>query len=450
MAKTFSMSLKKSVAIVIAQNIFSFIIGFSNSVFSARILGPEGKGIFAIYTSSIELFALLLGIGVPHALLYFAAKDTFSRAQVFNTALLFLFGCTGVFMFIVLESFELGVSEFFLPKPYHDATYQFTLVGYFFCLSGWYLFTSILNGHKLFIESNLISIISIGVTFILYALAFYNYTTHNVPIKVTTFYWFQLITSAALLGLCFYFYNQKIARPEKKASLFLSGSQSNAILRYGLLYFVSNLMIFLNSKIDYWFVNYFVGAEELGLYVLASNVGLLIILLPNAIGLVLSSYRAGSHDEELHRQTAKICRISFSGALLLSVVLWGFGTVIIRILYGSDFERAAPVLNVLLIGIIPYCVFTVLRGYFAGARNLKLLIFSTLTGLFLTLTLDLLLIKPFGIMGAAIASVTAYTFSTIYLLRSFCIQNDMRFWDMLFIRRQDVYEVIASVRSFSR
>lgn len=445
------MSLKKSVAAAIAQNVFSFLAGFANSVLSTRVLGPEGKGVFAIYTSSVELFALLLGIGVPHALLYFTARDTFGRAQVFNTALLFLFSCTGIFVFIVFGSFKLGVSDFFLPLPFNDGINQFTLIGYFFLLSGWYLFVSILNGHRLFVHSNIISVVSIGVTFLMYAFAFYQHTVNQVSYNVTAFYWFQFISAAIVLLLCFYFYFRKVAAPEAAIdSPFLSVSQTRSVLNYGFLYFISNLMIFFNSKIDYWFVNYLVGPEELGIYVLASNVGLLMILLPNAIGLVLSAYRAGSETEKVDYQTAKICRLSFSGSLLLSVVLWLFGGPIIRLLYGSDFDRAVPVLSVLLIGIVPYCVFTVLRGYFAGAGKLNLLIQATLAGLLLTLVLDLILIKPFGIIGAAIASVTAYLCSTIYLLRSFCIKNKMSLEQLLFINRQDIREMWIMVRSFSK
>lgn len=443
------MSLKRSVAAVIAQNVFSFLVGFANSVLSTRVLGPEGKGVFAIYTSSVELFALLLGIGVPHALLYYAAKDVFSRKQVFNTALLFLFMGTGLFLLIVKGSFGLGVSEFFLPEPFNGSTYQFTLVGYFFCLSGWYLFVSILNGHKLFVESNIVSIVSIGLTFVMYAVAFYQFTADNAFYDVTTFYWFQLASAAGVLLLCFYYYYRKIARAESITSSFLSIPQTRSVLGYGFLYFISNLMIFFNAKIDYWFVNYLAGPEELGIYVLASNVGLLMILLPNAIGLVLSSYQAGS-ENGVSEQTARICRISFSGGLIFSIVLWVFGGMIIRFLYGSDFERAAPVLNVLLVGVVPYCVFTVLRGYFAGAGNLKVLIMATLFGLILTLTLDLLLIKPFGIMGAAVASMLAYLASTAYLLRSFCKQSGMPVSRLLFVTRQDVRDVVQTIYSRSR
>jgi len=444
------MSLNKSVVAVILQNAFTFLAGFVNSVILTRILGPEGRGVFAIYSTSAELFALFLGIGVPQALLYFAARDVFDRAKVFYTTLLFLVINTAIFALIVTGSFEIGLGAFLLPGPFDGGVYQFTLIAYFFCLMGWYLFVSILNGHKLFVETNLISVTSIGIALLLYGLAFYNYTISRTAINVTTFYTAQLISASVVLLLCIFVYRRRILKRSLVGSPFLSFPQTKSVLNYGFLYFISNLMIFFCTKIDYWFVSYLAGPQELGIYVLASNVGLLILLLPNAVGLVLSAYRAATDTAVIDQQTAKICRLSFSGSLLLSVMLWLMGDIIIRFLYGSDFDRAAPVLGILLIGVVPYCVFTVLRGYFAGAGKLNYLIRASGAGLFLMLILDLLLIVPFGIMGAAVASVAAYICSTVLLISMFCQQANFAWTKMLFVTKRDLDEIWHSVRLFLR
>jgi len=444
------MSLKKSVTAVILQNAFTFLAGFVNSVLSTRILGPEGKGVFAIYSSSAELFALFLGIGVPQALLFFSARDTFNRSQVFYTALLFLVANTAIFWLILMLSFEAGLGGFFLPHPFDGDIYQFTLIAYFSCLLGWYLFGSLLNGHKLFVETNLISVVNIGFTLLLYGAAFYLYTVNRAVVDASAFYWIQLISAILVLCLSIWVYWRKVLKSGAVGALFLSLSHTSSVLSYGLLYFVSNLMIFFSTKIDYWFVNYLVGPQDLGIYVLASNFGLLIILLPNAIGLVLSAYRASTDTVLVNHQTAMICRLSFSGSLLLSIVLWFFGDNLIHYLYGADFDRAAPVLSVLLIGIVPYCVFTVLRGYFAGAGKLNYLIKSSAIGLFLMLLLDLLLIAPFGIMGAAIASIVAYVCSAAMLIHTFCSQNNFAWNQLLFITRRDMNEIWNSVRLLSK
>jgi O-antigen/teichoic acid export membrane protein len=223
----FSMSLKKSVIAVILQNLIGFVVGLGNSVLSTRVLGPEGKGIFAIYTSSVELFALILGFGIPSALLYFAAKDEFSKKRLFVTSILFLMLVSVLFWLIVKSSFAFGFDDFFLPAPFNGSWFIFTLVGYFFCLSGWHLLVAILNGHRLFVQTNLVSIVSISLTFIFYGILYYLINIAGRTFDVTVFYWIQLLVAALVLILCLLFYFRKVATPEPQGFAILNTAQSH-------------------------------------------------------------------------------------------------------------------------------------------------------------------------------------------------------------------------------
>jgi O-antigen/teichoic acid export membrane protein len=203
-------------------------------------------------------------------------------------------------------------------------------------------------------------------------------------------------------------------------------------------------MIFLNAKLDYWFVNYLVGKRELGIYVLASNVGLLLILLPNALGLVLSSYQAAK-ENGVAQKTAKICRITFSVSMLAAIFLVLFGRKIIIMLYGVAFEPAAAILSILIIGIIPYCLFTVFRGYYAGAGKLLIIVKATGAGLLATLALDLILIPQYGITGAAVASAISYLISAIWLINDFCKRENIPISNVLFVNKNDFSELRRTI-----
>ena len=439
------MSFKKIIAASFGLNIFTFVAGFANSVISTRMLGPEGRGQLAIYTSAVELFALVLGLGLPQALVYFSAKDVNNRSKLLNSALLFLVLSTIVFLILLKISFLLGLSHLLLPAPYDNGVFQFTISAYFLCLSGWYIMVSILNGHKLFMQTSFIGFISLSGTLLIYFLLFLYTKNFPADFKVNTFYWAQLVVAVMVLAACFLYYQKLVSKNEKFSLAILSTSELSSLLKYGIVYYFSNLMLFISTKLDYWFVDFFEGPKELGIYVLASNVGLLILLLPNSIGLMVSSFKAGSDRQDMEAQTAKLCRVTFFVSLMIGLFLWLFGKHFIVLVYGDAFARSAAALNILLIGVIPLCVFTVLRGYYAGAGKLPVILKATGIGFVLTIFLDVVLIKPYGIIGASVASAIAYSMSTFYLVYSF--DQPDKWQSLLMIRKDDLAEFAASFKA---
>jgi len=434
------MTFKKSIFATLGLTIYSFIIGFFNSIISTRLLGAEGKGIFAIYTSSIELMALVLGLGIPQALIFFASKNTISRERLLYSCFLYMAVATLLFWGLVRGSAWFGFQSFFLPEPFTSSIYEIVIALNFLCLLGWYLFVSIINGHKFFLQTNFISFLNISLTFIVYLILFsLTYYLLDIQLKANTFYFIQLGGAAFTLLLSVYFHIKLIGGAKKPA--IVSASEGSAIIKYGLVYFLSNFLLFANTKMDYWFINYFSGSYELGIYVLSSNVGLLMLLLPNAIGLVLSAFKAKSELDDIESRTAFLCRITFLLTFSVACFLWIFGETIIVLLYGEEFRESAIPLKIILLGVIPFSVFTILKNYFAGADNLKAFLMASFAGFILTFTLDVLLIKPYGIMGASVATCASYILSSIYLIFVFSKRTSISMKNILLFNRNDFHIV---------
>ncbi|MBL7877468.1 MAG: oligosaccharide flippase family protein [Cyclobacteriaceae bacterium] len=430
------MSFQKSVASTVGLNIYTFLVGFVNSILAARMLGAEGRGIFSIYTSSVELLSMLLGLGVPHALLYFAAKDRFDRSRLFTTTLFFLLVTTLIFCIVVSISIKNGFGDFFLPHPFQDASGQWMIGVYFLGLMGWYLLVSILNGHRFFVQTNFISLINISGMLIVYAILFILLPN---PVSPFVFFFVQMSMSVVTLGLCFYF-NKRLVE-NKGTHQLLDKESILTIVKYGLLMYACNLMLFVSLKLDYWFINYFAGATALGVYTLAANVGLMMLLLPNSIGLVLTAFKANETVGRVDEWTAFLCRLSFTISLLAAIALYLMGDPVIQFLYGDDFEGAFRLLCILLPGIVPYCVFTVLKNYFAGAGRLNDLLFVSILGIAVTVVLDCLLIPTHGAVGAAFASICAYLTSTLVACWRFQVRTGISLF-LLFVLSGDDIRII--------
>ncbi len=429
------MSFKKSIFATLGLNVYSVIIGFLNSIMSTRILGAEGKGIFAIYSSSIELFALILGFGLPHALIFFAAKDSIARNKLFNTSLAYIVFATILFFAAVSVSESQGFQSFFLPAPYTSNLFKITLVLNFLCLLGWYLVVSIINGHKYFQQTNFISFVSITVTSLLYIILFIQVYNGQANFKSDSFYFIQLGVAALTLGMTIYYHIKLVGRPGRAD--FVSVQEGKILVKYGLVYYLSNFLLFANTKMDYWFINYISGSYELGIYSLSSNVALLIFLMPNAFGLVLSAFKSKSDLVDLEGRTAFLCRFTVLVTFLFSCFLWLFSEPLLVILYGEEFRASALPLRIILIGVIPFTVFTLLKNYFAGANNLKAFLAAALLGFVVTLVLDILLIRPYGIIGASVATAISYSLSAAYLIYVFSKRTHITLIDILVFNRSD-------------
>ncbi len=427
------MSFRKSIITTLGLNIYTFIIGFFNSIISTRILGAEGKGLFAIYTSSIELFALVIGLGVPQALIFFAAKDEISRSRLFYSSFLYITISSVLFLLIVACSSWFGFQSFFLPEPFTSNIYVIMIAVNFFGLLGWYFFISILNGHKFFPQTNLVSFLTISLTFLFY-IGLLLIPSKEGEYRANTFYVIQVAVSLFTLGITLYFHKKLLGRVTPEL---VSGNEAGSVIRYGIVYYVSGFLLFGNSKMDYWFVNYFHGPHDLGIYVLGSNIALLMLLFPNAAGLVLSAFKAKSDVEDMESRTAFLCRLTTFITVAASIFLWFLGEFLIVLVYGEEFRESAFVLRILLLGVIPFSVFTLLKNYFAGANDLRSFLIASAIGFALTLVLDVALIKPFGIMCAAVATVVAYLSSAFYLIFVFSKKTGIPILNVLLFNRHD-------------
>lgn len=427
------MSFRKSIITTLGLNIYTFIIGFFNSIISTRILGAEGKGIFAIYTSSIELFVLILGLGIPQALVFFAAKDEITRSRLYYSAFVYITLSSIVFLLIVSLSSWFGFESFFLPGEFTSSIYVAMITVNFFALLGWHFYISILNGHKFFPQTNLVSFLTISVTFVIYV-GLLVFPSSQGEYKANMFYAIQLVAALFTLGITLYFHRKLVGKVTPEL---VSGSETSAVIKYGAVYYISSFLLFANSKMDYWFVNYFHGAHDLGIYVLSSNVALLMLLFPNAAGLVLLAFKAKSDVDDIESRTAFLCRLTTLITIIATIALYVVGEFLIVLVYGEEFRESAFVLRIILLGVIPFSVFTLLKNYFAGANDLRSFLIASGIGFVLTLILDVALIKPFGIVGAAVATAFAYFSSAFYLIVVFSKKTGIPILNVVLFNRHD-------------
>jgi O-antigen/teichoic acid export membrane protein len=165
---------------------------------------------------------------------------------------------------------------------------------------------------------------------------------------------------------------------------------------------------------DLWFVDYYHGKSDTGVYSLAVTLAQLVWILPNAIASVLYSYMASSSQEDALLYLNKYVRISFYASLLISVTAFVFFYFTVPLIYGQGFVKSTIMIGILLLGIVPFSIPILAGSLFAGIHKVKYNFFASSIGFVVCLILDIVLIPRYGALGACYATVLSYLSNTIY------------------------------------
>ena len=419
-----------------------FLFGLFNAVLSAQVLGTEGKGQLAIYLLAIDMGIALLILGLGQALQYYGSREEFHPSKTLNTALVYSVGCAVLFGVLVQALFWLGQGSRVLPQPFDSPLFRGLITVHFLHQFFGHLIIGLINSHKLFVQTSKIQVASVTLSLAMYVGLFFVHRTGTHEVFANSFY-FALATMAIIrIGMAVFVYFKYVHRGKPYRSELLDFTRMKTLVLFGVFPWMSHFMIRGVLKADFWFVQHFEGLDSLGLYSVASNLGETLYLLPNTLGLVLLSFVADpeTRDRSTER-TAMIARLFFLtmivGAVAFSPVSsWFFGFA-----FGPDFRASGPIFNLLLWGIVPFSLATVLMGFLTGANQVRHILVAASAGLIVTLVLDLLLVPRFGMAGAAGARGVALNVMTWYLVIRFQRTTGIKYRDFLFPKAADLGEI---------
>jgi O-antigen/teichoic acid export membrane protein len=175
---------------------------------------------------------------------------------------------------------------------------------------------------------------------------------------------------------------------------------------YGLKFHISILAGAIIIRADLLVVNHFRGAAEAGVYSVASQFALLLMLLPGVIATLLFPRVTSEQDARgettclVSRYTTLIMFVCCLAAVPLSLLLpW---------IYGQAFADATRLLLILLPGVYLIGLESVLVQHFNALGLPRAIPLYWLATLVLNLILVFALVPRFGAQGAAIASTISY------------------------------------------
>ncbi len=412
-------TVSKNITQTFIVQIPNYVLGVIAGIFLTRHLGPEGKGVYTLLLTNVQLFVMFLGLNLPGSIQYFMANKKIDPAGLKGMSLLLLLiGAVIVFVTLFLIP---GGGEAFLTKDYDTFYFRCYIFISFIITNLNALLTGFLQGNHQFKSVNRLSVINGTLNFILFTSLYYasHYNLIDADLgHVLILTVFVLLVNTAVLLIAF----RKFVKVEW--GFHFSSENLAPLLKFLIPAYISVLVNFFNYRLTILMVNYFEGAESLGYFSLALNLAQMMLMVTLAINTVLFPHFASKADWESalkdFRFALKVNIALMFAATVTLVLLAGF---LIPIFYGEIFIPSVNAVKILAVGTF-FSSQTQVFGHFLGARNMNWV--NTIVygvALLVLSVMGLLLIPIYGIEGASLASGVSY----FVMFTIFCIFVKVKF-----------------------
>lgn len=215
-----------------------------------------------------------------------------------------------------------------------------------------------------------------------------------------------------------------------------------ASIRFGLKAWIGGAASLANGRLDQLLMTRLVTARELGLYAVAVNtVGFSMMIAGSSANAIFPRTAGGDYS-----LPARATRTSITIVAMLSGGVAIVATPLVKLLYGSAFMGAAPMIWILLVAGVPLTGALVLSAGFTGSGRPAFSAVSELIALSVTIPGLLLALPLLAGVGAALVSLLAYSLSFGFLVLKATRHFETSVWDFLIIQRGDISSLRSAVR----
>lgn len=385
-----------------------FIFGVAIGVFSTRILGDEGKGIFSLFQANTQLFVLIFSLGIQTGIVYFiSSKKITAKIVAGMSSALFFTGCVLLISLLLFLKW-IGYAHYILPKGYTSYFYIIIL----FIMFAITFINSIISGffqaHSKFILLNWISIISVALNLVIFVVLYSIISNETLSV----FRRFDYVLYATLISLLInfillsYFFIRRI--PIQPSFQFTLKHQLKPFIFYNLSVYIGVFINFFNYRLDLWIINSYLDDKSLSYYSLAANIVQIILFAAGAIAAVMLPNISNRTGKDRIATFLTITRISFLLFVFISFIAFIVSYWIIPIMYGAEFVKVVIPFQLLLIGIFFSCLSQLFSQLLLAENKNYLNILACSIGLVFTIVFGFILIPTWGIIGASISTTITY------------------------------------------
>jgi len=369
------------------------ILGFMTSIFIARNLGPEGRGLLGI-ASAITALGVQLGLlGFHSANTFHVSKNPSLLPTMISNSLL-ISSFIGALMILFLFFFRhLILGKDSLPLPL--LLISLAIIPPNICFL---LFQGLLTGVQKFKDYNLSDIINKAINTLL--ILIYILTGSLSPLNATCFQGVALI-------LCLGIMLKTLSKTSNglKAPSFTLIKES---FFYGGKAYLACFFAWGITRSDIFLLQRFHSLEEVGYFSVALSLIDILLMLSSVISAILHPKLCRESNLNKKWSMTKKTTLGSSAVILFAALIIYLWSAPIRWMFGARFALCHNALVYLIPGFILLSIQTILVQFIISIRFPWSLVLIWGGAFGLKLLISLILIDTMGIKGVGIAWTITY------------------------------------------
>lgn len=384
----------------------SRIIRVAITIYSARVLGAEGYGVFSYALGLAGFFIMFKNIGVDSIMTRDIAKDPKSRDQIFSTGFwieICLLIVTAVLLLFVAPLFsKISAAITLLPiiaiMLIADDLRDF--------------FMAFFRGvEKMEWEALIVTVANVLVTIFGFVALAYSRTPISLAISYTSASLLVTIITGAII---FWRYGFGVVKN-------FTGKLVKPILTSAWPIAVSGLLSIFLFNVDLIMLGWWRTVSEVGIYSAAQKIIGILTIFSGLIGAstfpVFARFAHQNDGEKIRTLVEGAFRIMF--AFCIPIIAGGviLGSSLLPYIFGSGYSSGGGAFIVLLFSILAMYPLVILSNYvFAYDKQRKIILFPFIGAVF-NVVLNFLLVPSYGMIGASFATLISFFVYTFLMYR---------------------------------
>ncbi len=388
------------------DRVIQLVVGLWITAWMARYLGPEQFGIWNYAFAFVALIGAFSSLGLDTIVMRDVVQRPALKNQILGSAFVIkIISSVAALLLCVLLAH-------LLPLKNQLVKFMISVMGLSFLVQAFdvidFYFKSQMRSQYVVFARN--------AAFLALALVKIGLILRGAP--VGAFAWafvLEAILAAILLIACYR------ARSGNLAEWKIERRVTFNLLKSGWPFFWAYISSILYLRIDQVMIGQLLGERSVGIYSVAMRIydipfSMLVLLTSATFPKIIELY---DRDKELFfKRYAQVTTLYTIASLLLLAVFFCLGKTAISLLFGPAYLEAYPALLVLSFGLIFVYNGMLRSSYLSVSHNEKLILTTSLFSAALNIVLNYFLIRAYGIVGSAIATLVTH-FVALFLSNYF-------------------------------
>jgi O-antigen/teichoic acid export membrane protein len=407
----------KELLIVFLTQVCTLLAAIAIQSVLGRMLGPEGRGSYAVALVFGSLLGVVFTLGTDRAAQYFVMAEQLTMSQGFWVASLGV--AVGSVLAVGLGTELMNTSLPFFAKA-DRSVLRLSLL-----LVPVTSFMTVLQlqmaGQRQFFRLGILTLVSATSNLVLVMIL-----VAHMGLGVQGAIWGMILSQVLVAGLML----RHLAVDFDLGPTALNWSHFRPILSYGARYYGARLGHVLDIHVGTVLVAHFAGAREIGLFAASSALVLKVLLISESVETTLLPRVALDPEGRslLVSQCARLSALS-TGACLAVIAL--LAVPVIPLLLGPGFQDAVPLIWILVPGVFLHSGSKVFMTYFRGINRPGICSTVIWSGLIANSLTVVILYPVMGLPAAAWALTIGFLCRSMILVVAFSLatgETPVKIW----------------------